>query len=143
MGARPHRVTNGCRAAVCALVIAGIRYRAACAILGVPTAEMRRHLPEDWYGKAPARLIDDDEWRRVRVAYEAGREPVDELCKRFGISFKTMYRHAQAAGWKLRRVGRRRNPAAVAHLPRSKRLAYRRMRGAGKSREAALAEIRA
>ncbi len=47
MGA-PTRVTNGHRAAVCGLLLAGVSFGDACQIAAAPRDRMRQYIPEDW-----------------------------------------------------------------------------------------------
>lgn len=47
MGA-PIRVTNGHRAAVCGLLLAGVSFGDACQIAAAPRERMRQYIPADW-----------------------------------------------------------------------------------------------
>jgi hypothetical protein len=46
------RVTNGHRAAVCGLILAGVSYGTACQIAAAPRERMRQYVPPD-YRRSP------------------------------------------------------------------------------------------
>lgn len=136
MASRPQRITNAHRAAVCALVIARVPFRDACFIAGAPMLEVRAHLPEKWFGRQTARKMTDHDWRQLRAAYEAQAEPVDDLCARFGIGTKTLYRRIEKGGWIRRGAGRRPKPGSVRSMTQKQRWLYRKLRYRDRTSEA-------
>lgn len=49
MPSKPQRVTNGHRAAVCGLVLAGVGLLDACKVAGISYRELQKSLPAGWH----------------------------------------------------------------------------------------------
>lgn len=112
---RAARVTNGQRAAVCGLVIAGLPMEAACRILGVPYAAMVALLPHDW-ATMTTRLWSVADLADMRARWLAG-ETSGAIGKRHGVKHWTVRRIAAAEGWPMRRPPRRRLPQQTGMPP--------------------------
>lgn len=104
------RVTNGQRACVCGLVIAGVTMKAACRVAGVPQRTLREFLPPWWGGHkgGPAgrpRKWKDADLAAMKLAWLAG-EGSRSIGLRFGLHESAVRRIAQREGWPKRRAGR-------------------------------------
>ena len=70
MPSRPQRITNGQRAAVAGLVIAGLTMEEACKVAGSPIRLMQAHLPPNWHRhRARARKWKGDRLTALKRAY--------------------------------------------------------------------------
>lgn len=67
MAAQPSRVTNGQRAAVCGLILAGVPFVTACRVAGASRERVRPYIPDDWLKQPlPKRVRDmSDAERRL------------------------------------------------------------------------------
>lgn len=108
-----YRITNGHRAAVCGLVIAGVSLGDSCKIVGVPYAMLRDSLPDGWHRRAwlPYR------WRGAEIEelYEDWMDTAqraESIANRYGISGTRLRQIARTNGFpprnsKIRRYRRR------------------------------------
>lgn len=105
------RLTNGHRAALCGLLLAGQPFIQCCKIIGVSPKRMRTYLPKDWaHHRNPART----KWTGLRLAalardYRAHSLSVRTIIARHHVTQGTLYKLAQTHGWPTRRKGRRPN----------------------------------
>lgn len=107
------RVTNGHRAAVCGLVIAGVALTEACKVAGVPYLAMLAVLPDRWHTRVPRPY----RWRghELEELYESWMDPyqrAETIANRFGISPTRLRQIARKNDWpqrssKIRRFRRR------------------------------------
>lgn len=139
MPSRGQRITNGHRAAVAGLVIAGVPLRDACYIAGAPIGQMHAYLDGFW-NRSKAREVTDQEWTLIRSLYEAGGTKVDDIAVQFGIGLKRLYNRAARAGWKLRGAGRKASARSTRALLPSQRRLYRKLRRHGVPYPDAIAE---
>lgn len=117
------RVTNGQRAAVCGLVLAGVPYGYACFIVGIHPNMMARYVGADWRRKllAPTRWTRDklDEleevWRDRSIKTET-------ICELFKLTASRLGQIAKQHGFPLRRRG----PMPKPKPPKVSKPRYRR-----------------
>lgn len=134
------RVTNGQRAAVCGLVIAGIAYTKACMIAGVPYRGLKATLPPDWHEWREGRR----RWKPHMLAelYEAWMDPnqkVETIATRYDLTFRAITQIAFREKWPRRRWGTKR-PTALRSMSKEQRRWYLKMQPV-LGRDAALAEV--
>lgn len=97
------RVTNGHRAAVCALVIAGLGFPEACRIVGASPKLLRHHLRRHWY----APVHKPKKWRgdllaELRAAYTDRHMPLRSISQMYGIGIANISTLARNHGWPMR-----------------------------------------
>lgn len=142
-------VTNGQRAAICGLVIAGVAIAEACKIVRAPYRSILDLLPPRWHkrrGRGPARW-KGDELEQVRVAYLDPLQTTNAIAARHNVTRRAITMLARRHGWKRRRMGRKpkygpkRGPAFLPAMSREQRRLYNKLRPV-LGREASLAEAR-
>lgn len=108
MGSRHQRVTNGERAAVCALVIAGMPFVETCQMLGVPYRNVQAVLPRDWWHprrRRPSRW-SGDVLLALEDAYRQRALKLDTIAAMFNTSRRQIECLAQRHGWPKRTRGK-------------------------------------
>lgn len=123
------RITNGQRAAVCALILAGVGYVKSCRIAGVPDRSLRSLLGKDWWGRQGSRskVWRGDKLLAVKSAYLSDL-PMQDIVAGYGISRRHLVSLAHAHGWPLRSRGKGSAlPVALAKMPDEKRNRYKKL----------------
>lgn len=136
------RITNGMRAAVCGLMIAGVRYETACRIADAPEKSLRRLMPEGWhrYKRSPYRW-KGQELEDLRNAYDDWNLKVRTISELFGIAPTHLRKLRKIHGWRVRpNTMRVCDPKAIANQPVEKQRLYEKLRPVV-GREAALREV--
>lgn len=100
---RSYRITNGHRAAVCGLHLAGISLTQACAIIGVPYDQMRTLLG-DWYEKKPKMR----RWNwvilaEIKEAWCDVHQKVKTIAERYDTTPRQLNLIASREGWPKRK----------------------------------------
>lgn len=113
MAGGTQRITNGQRACVCALSIAGVPMAMACDIAGAPYRRLVQFLPHAWAGRgpkvAPAKLA------AIHADWDAGVVS-KVIAYRHGMNESAVRRLARRKGWKRRKQPIRwRKLHAIAH----------------------------
>ncbi len=126
------RVTNGHRAAVCGLVIAGVGLMEAAAIAGVGYKLLKATLPEGWHtprlGRRPK--WTPEKLAAVRKAWNDDA-PLWQSAIRLRMTVAMMKFLARRERWPRREPGRRprsTRPDCVANMPADKRNLYLKLR---------------
>lgn len=95
------RITNGQRAAICGLILAGLSFRQACKVTATPHARMRKLLDKSWtYGARPGlrkwkgQLLED-----VKEAYFDPAIRMRTIREVFGIHPANLCKLAQEHDW--------------------------------------------
>lgn len=119
-----YRLTNGQRAAVCGLQIAGVSLTQACEIVGVPYQGMR-DLLGPWHTKMHTR----PKWKGYLVAevHEAWRDSKQKavtIAARYGTSTRQLSLLAGREGWGKRKPGPPRGKHSFLSMTPEKRLRY-------------------
>lgn len=97
------RVTNGHRALVCALILAGQTYREACRVAGVPPARLRALLAADWTARVNRpRRWKAAELRDLEEAYRDHNLSLASIARMFGTHAGNICTMAKAQGWPMR-----------------------------------------
>lgn len=120
MPSRPQRITNGHRAAICGLVLAGVPLIKSCQIAGAPYLEARKFLPDDWRGRVSRR----SKWTPAKLAalrkdYVNPKVPQWQIALRHRTTVQMVQYLARREGWPHKPMGRpkgRGNRKQVAHL---------------------------
>jgi hypothetical protein len=116
-----HRLTNGHRAAVCGLQIAGLSLTQACQIVGIPYKQMRDHLG-GWHKKKHAKrrwkgeLLDE-----VREAWCDRTQKVATIAERFQTTPRQLTLLANREDWPKRKRGPARGKHSVLSMDADKR----------------------
>jgi hypothetical protein len=134
-------ILNGQRAAVCALVIAGVSLTLACKILHVPYRGLQATLPYGWHTRTATRR----KWRgelleQIHEAWMDKNQRVRTIAERHGISFRMVSFLAHREGWGKRRRGPRRSPVGLRAMKPAQLRWYNKMRPII-GREAALKHV--
>lgn len=94
------RFTNGMRAGLCALVLVGVRFNDACAIVGISRRRLGpEHLGDDWRGVQRRSLYTPAKRAEIRKAWESGL-PHKEMERLFDISPSGLRKMARHYGWR-------------------------------------------
>lgn len=130
MPSRNQRITNGHRAAVCGLVIAGLPMIESCRIVGAPYLAVVGVLPKGWHvrGRRPSRWTGDliDE---LREAWFDPAQRVFTIASRYGVTTKAIQLVARKQGWPRRRRWRIEAPGpAFRDLSADQRRVYFKLR---------------
>lgn len=121
------RVTNGHRAAVCALVLCGQSFREACAIVGAPPLAMRKMVHADWCDRIKRpRKWKGDLLRDLEAAYRDRHLSLKSIAAMFGISQPNIAKLAIQHGWP-----RREWMKPLPKMTRRQRLDYVKLRTVG------------
>lgn len=129
----PKRITNGQRAAACALRLAGVRMDDACRIVGASYRQMKEHLGRDWF----KRRWDGTRLDELRAAYCDPRLPLRKVMTTFAIGRDELRLLATEQGWPKRKPG----PPKQQPRKTSRVWKYRLVREVTGSRELALAAL--
>ncbi len=144
---RLQRITNGQRAGVCGLAIAGVTLADACKIVGAPYERLNALLPRGWHKRPYGRpskwvgaIVDE-----LLVDWRDNNQTLASIATRWGVTKRALLYVAARQQWPRRRWGRKR--AAVANpllkmLP-DQRIVYMRSLKGGLSHKEALREARA
>jgi hypothetical protein len=93
---KTYRITNGQRAGFCGLMIAGLRYADACAVVDVSQQLMQEVLPERWLaGPPPARRYKSwkgERLEQIRLAYADPNQSARNIADRFNLPLAYLYR---------------------------------------------------
>ena len=132
------RLTNGPRAGFCGLMIAGLSFADACAVVDVSQQRIHGILPEHWLSPLPHRPYKS--WKgpvldKIREAYTDSSQHADDIAARFGLSGTYLYRLASLHGWP-----RRKRAAILPKMSKEQRKVYNYLRGNGIPRQSAITE---
>jgi hypothetical protein len=136
MPSKPQRITNGHRAAVCGLMLAGVPLMKASAIVGAPFESLKLYLPLDWRERISPRT----KWTHAKLValrkdYTNQQMVLLQVAIRHRTTVHMVQYLARREGWPYRPIGRpkgRGNRKRVAALV-----------NAGVSRVAALQQVAA
>lgn len=133
MSNRKPRVTNGQRAAVCGLMIAGLNFTDACLVADVSQFQVKEFLPPGWIKRPPAKRTNRC-WKgtrleEVRLAYLDRSLQGREIARRFGMDVNYLYRLAQRNDWPRRERSQHEKP--VLNLTPEQRRAFKKLRRYG------------
>lgn len=124
------RVTNGHRAAVCALILVGLTYPEACRIVGAPPVPLRALLGRDWTGRQQTqrpRRWKGDELRDLEEAYRDRNLSLRSIAQMFGTHPGNISTMAKEHGWPPR--SRPHFPRGhIAAMPAEQRRLYLKLR---------------
>ena len=129
---KPLRVTVTHRAAVCALVLAGLPFTDSCEIAGVPFRRLQEVLGADWWTRRPHRR--PTRWTgaalaSLRAGWDDLTKPLPALAAAHGIKVKHLRRIAVRLGWPSRpRVSKPILPVPYAALTAKQRWQYDKIR---------------
>lgn len=140
MPRKAQRVTNGHRAAVCGLIIAGLSMIEACRIAGVPRDVLPKYLPAGWHdrhSKRRARRWKGEELESLREAYCDPCQRTVTIAARYGVHVSQINNLARREGWPLRPPGKRRKPTGIRSMTPQQRTAYFKLRSIMPSADAA------
>jgi hypothetical protein len=131
-------VTNGQRAAICGLVIAGVPIAMACKIVRAPYVSALSLLPPRWHKRRPSGPTrwKGNELEQVKKAYQDASKPVREIAAWHGVSRRAIHLLASKHGWRRRQLGR---PKIGVEMSPEQRRLYKKIRPV-LGREAALQE---
>lgn len=99
------RVTNGQRAAVCGLVIAGVSFTDACKIVDVSRPRLKAVLPVGWtkyVRSGKTRSWKGEVLEQIRLAYLDQSQTGKDIARRFNIDVSYVYQLARVHGWRRR-----------------------------------------
>jgi len=132
MPRKAQRVTNGHRAAVCGLIIAGVSMIEACRIAGVPRDVMPKYLPAGWHGRHSSsrrvRRWKGEELEGLREAYCDPNQRTATIAARYGVCVSQVNNLARKHGWPMRRAGRKPKPDSVRSMSPQQRTVYFKLR---------------
>ncbi len=108
MGSRHQRVTNGQRAAVCALMLCGQPFIESCKVVGAPYRLIQGVLPPDWWAvrRMRPRKWFGDGLRAVEEAYRDPSIPMETIATAYGLSRRHITSLAVRHGWPRRPRGK-------------------------------------
>lgn len=113
---RPQRITNGHRAAICGLILAGVGMLDACKIAGAPYLQAKKSLPDGWHtprlGRRP--IWTREKLKPVRKAWNS-ETPLWQSAIYLRTTVAMMKFLARREGWPKRWPGPR---GAAIRLPR-------------------------
>lgn len=142
---KTYRITNGQRAGFCGLMIAGLRYADACAVVDVSQQLIQDVLPERWLaGPPPARRYKSwkgERLEQIRLAYADPNQSARNIADRFNLPLAYLYRLVRLHDWP-RRIHKGRVPGTrlIDTLTSDQRRIYNKLRNNGIGRPAAYAE---
>jgi len=131
MPRKAQRVTNGHRAAVCGLVIAGLSMTDACRIAGVPRDILPKYLPPGWHDRRSSRRTrrwKGDELAGLREAYCDLAQKTATIAARYGVHVSQINKLAKLHGWPRRLAGRTRKPNSIRSMSAQQRTVYFKLR---------------
>ncbi len=129
MAGGPQRITNGHRAAVCGLVIAGLSMTEACKIVGVPRDMYLSWLPPGWHKPKPrpSRWFGE-RLEALREAYLDPNQKTRTIAARYDVHVSFITHMARKHGWPLRQVGNVRKPNSIRSMTAKQRTIYFKLR---------------
>jgi hypothetical protein len=131
-------ITKGQRAAVCALILAGISFTKACEIVSAQPKAMSKHVPKDWRNRlSPKRRWKGDLLAEVKEAWLDRAQRTETIADRYGVTPSQIHNIACREGWPMRPTGPAPNPCSLRQQPRDKFLYYRKLIRCGYSRDEA------
>lgn len=134
MPSRAQRITNGHRAAVCGLILAGVSVIASCKIVGAPYLQMKKFLPKDWQERVTPRT----KWTHAKLV-AMRRDYANPNMQRWQIAIRhhttvAMVQYlARREGWPYKPMGRPKG--------RGRRKLVAKIVNAGASRTEALRQV--
>jgi hypothetical protein len=131
MPRKAQRVTNGHRAAVCGLVIAGVSMTEACRIAGVPREVLPKYLPAGWHDRRSSRRTrrwKGEELAGLREAYCDLNQKTATIAARYDVHVSQIYRLAHLHGWPRRLPGGARKPNSIRSMSPKQRTVYFKLR---------------
>lgn len=131
MPRKAQRVTNGHRAAVCGLVIAGLSMTEACRIAGVPRDVLPKYLPPGWHDRRSNRRTrrwKGEELASLREAYCDLSQRTATIAARYGVCVSMINNIARREGWPQRHPGRKRKPTGIRSMSPQQRTTYFKLR---------------
>jgi len=131
MPRKAQRVTNGHRAAVCGLVIAGVSMTDACRIAGVPRDVLPKFLPAGWHDRRSSRRTrrwKGEELAGLREAYCDPNQKTATIAARYGVHVSQINKLAQQHGWPRRLPGKARKANSIRSMSPQQRTAYFKLR---------------
>lgn len=130
MPRKAQRVTNGHRAAVCGLIIAGLTMIEACRIAGVPRDVMPKYLPQGWHDRhrKRARRWRGEELESLREAYLDPTQKTTTIAARYGVHPSQITKLAHQHSWPVRPTGSARRPTSIRSMSPQQRTAYFKLR---------------
>jgi len=140
MPRKAQRITNGHRAAVCGLVIAGLSMTEACRIVGVPRDILPSYLPPGWHDRRSSRRTrrwKGEELAGLREAYCDLSQKTATIAARYGVHVSQINKLANLHGWPRRPAGRTRKPTGIRSMSPQQRTAYFKLRTIMPSADAA------
>jgi hypothetical protein len=139
MPRKAQRVTNGHRAAVCGLIIAGLSMIEACRIAGVPRDLLPKYLPPGWHYRyrKPARRWKGEELESLREAYCDHSQRTVTIAARYGVHVSQINQLAKRHGWPPRPPGRKPKANSIRSMSPQQRTAYFKLRSIMPPAEAA------
>lgn len=114
------RVTNGHRAAVCGLMIAGLTLKDAAAVVGVPRQRVRAFIPHEFFRQRPIIKWHGELLRDLEEAYFNRTLTATAIHKLFGITPANLCKIANRHGWPKRRLLRKPPPRVVLQRVRAR-----------------------
>lgn len=108
---RGSRITNTQRAAVCALILAGVGFIKSCRIVGAPERAMKAALGDDgetWWGRSGSRPAKwrGDKLAEIKSAYLDRSIPLSVIEITHGIKRRHVTSLARREGWPRRPRGK-------------------------------------
>lgn len=142
MPSRPQRVTNGHRAAVCGLVIAGMGMIDACEIVGAPYQLVKASLPPKWHKRHrhPSRWRGD-ELAEMLAAFVDPAQKTRTIAARYGVSVDMIRKIAGRHGYK-RPKRQPRSPNSLRTMTPKQRTIYFKLRHIMPAAQAAIEACR-
>lgn len=130
MPSRHQRITNGQRAAVCALVIAGQPFVESCKVAGAPYRGLQAVLALDWWERQPRRRRwFGEELRSLEESYRDTSLRLDTVAALFSTSRREVQYLATEHGWPRRQWGRgRRLPTSLSKMDAERRNRFVKLR---------------
>ncbi len=145
MPQRTYRITNAQRAGFCGLMIAGLKFADACAVVDVSQKYIHDAIPEGWLeGQPPARRYKSwkgERLEQIRLAYADTSQNARDIADRFNLPLAYLYRLVRIHEWP-RRIHKGRVPGdrLIDRLTRDQLRLYNKLRNNGLGRPAAYDE---
>lgn len=142
MAGGAQRLTNGQRACICGLVIAGLSMTEACKIAGVPRDRYAELLPPNWHKRTRKAIRwKADQLAELREAYCDHAQRTKTIAERYGVTAGQITNLAKKNGWPMRPAGHKRKPNSIRSMtPRQRTLYFKLRHDAGMPALSAAAE---
>lgn len=129
MASIPQRITNGQRAAVCGLIIAGLTMTESCRIVGIPRNRFSELVPPNWH----ARSRKPRRWRPEQLSalcadYHDPAQRTQTIADRYGVSVSQISKLAKIHGWTMRVPGNKPKPGSIRSMTPQQRTHYFKLR---------------